>query len=383
MNIVYLLLGGNQGNVPETLALARKLLADKAGIILAVSSIYRSAAWGFQSNEPFLNQAIYLKTHLTAHKLLEVILGIERSLGRTRNETGYASRIIDIDILFINDEIVKTENLQIPHPRFHLRNFAILPLFELAPELTHPELNKSIRQIKDSATDQSLVEMVEIINPVLQKKSLIHNYIAIEGNIGAGKTTLARMLANQFNGKVILEQFENNPFLARFYDNQERYAFPVELSFLAERYQQLRTELPSQELFSDFTISDYFLNKSVIFARKTLNEDEYQLFFKLFNIMNANLPKPDLLVHLYVKIERLQSNIKKRGREYEQKIPDEYLENIQASYFEYLKQQKNLKVLLLDINQLDFVENLSHYHLLVDLINRDYPAGITTIIPEV
>lgn len=210
-----------------------------------------------------------------------------------------------------------------------------------------------------------------------------YNYIAIEGNIGAGKTTLAKKIAQQYNGKLILEQFENNPFLARFYQNQERYAFPVELSFLAERYQQLRTELPSQELFSSFTISDYFLNKSVIFARKTLNEDEYQLFFKLFDIMNTNLPKPDLLVHLYVTTKRLQSNIKKRGRDYEQKIADEYLENIQSSYFEYLRQQTNLKVLLLDINKLDFVENPMHYELIINAINQDYPAGITTVVPEV
>ncbi|TVQ07655.1 MAG: deoxynucleoside kinase [Bacteroidetes bacterium] len=208
-----------------------------------------------------------------------------------------------------------------------------------------------------------------------------YNYIAIEGNIGAGKTTLAKMIASDFNGRLILEQFEDNPFLARFYENQERYAFPVELSFLAERYQQLITELPRQELFSDFTISDYFLNKSVIFARKTLNEDEYQLFYKLFTIMNANLPKPDLLVHLFVNTERLQSNIKKRGRDYEQKIPDEYLESIQSSYFEYLRQMPHFKVLLLDINHLDFVSNPEHYRLILDTIDKPYPPGITRIVP--
>jgi deoxyguanosine kinase len=382
MNNVYLLLGGNQGNVTETLTSARKLIADKAGIIVAVSSVYRSSAWGFQSEQAFLNQAVLLKTLLSPFKLLEVVLNIEKSLGRVRDQNGYSSRIIDIDILFFNKEVIHDENLQIPHPRFHERNFALLPVEELAPDLVHPQFQKTIRQLKDSTTDRGTVEVTEPMSSFIQKNNLTYNYIAIEGNIGAGKTTLARMLASQFNGKLILEQFENNPFLAKFYENRERYAFPVELSFLAERYQQLRTELPSQELFSDFTISDYFLNKSVIFARKTLSEDEYQLFFKLFNIMNANLPKPDLLVHLYVKTERLQSNIKKRGREYEQNIPDEYLENIQTSYFEYLKQQKSLKVLLLDINQLDFVENPAHYHLLVNLINREHPAGITTIIPE-
>lgn len=207
---------------------------------------------------------------------------------------------------------------------------------------------------------------------------MYYNYIAIEGNIGAGKTSLATQIASDFNGRLILEQFDDNPFLAKFYDNPERYAFPLELSFLAERYQQLRTELANQELFHDFTISDYFLNKSVIFARKTLTEDEYQLFFKLFNIMNANLPRPELLVHLYVNTKRLQSNIQMRGRSYEQKIQDEYLEKIQSSYFEYLKQQSKLRILVLDINALDFVKNSSDFQIIIDAMNQQYPPGITT-----
>ena len=204
-----------------------------------------------------------------------------------------------------------------------------------------------------------------------------YNYIAIEGNIGAGKTTLATKIAQRYNGKLILEQFEDNPFLARFYENQERYAFPLELSFLAERYQQLKRELANQELFSDFTISDYFLNKSLIFSRKTLNDDEYQLFITLFNIMNANLPRPDILVHLFVHIDKLQYNIRNRGRDYEQGIPDAYLEKIQESYFNYLKQQPTLRILLLDINSLDFVAYPEHFQLIVDAIDQEYPKGIT------
>ncbi|MFO7998555.1 MAG: deoxynucleoside kinase [Bacteroidales bacterium] len=206
-----------------------------------------------------------------------------------------------------------------------------------------------------------------------------YNYIAIEGNIGAGKTTLASKIADRFNGKLILEQFEDNPFLAKFYDDPDKYAFPLELSFLAERYQQLRKELASQELFSSFTISDYFLNKSLIFARKTLNDDEYQLFITLFNIMNANLPRPDLLVHLFVSVKKLQQNIRNRGREYEQRIPDQYLEKIQDSYFNYLKQQPHLRILLLDINELDFVAYPAHFHLIVDTIGKDYPRGLTRL----
>ncbi len=206
-----------------------------------------------------------------------------------------------------------------------------------------------------------------------------YNYIAIEGNIGAGKTTLATKISEKLNGKLILEQFEDNPFLVKFYENPDKYAFPLELSFLAERYQQLRNELARQDLFASFTISDYFLNKSLIFARKTLGEDEYQLFIKLFNIMNANLPRPDLLVHLYVSTEKLQHNIKKRGREYEQKIPDEYLEKIQDSYFNYLKQQPQLRILLIDVNNLDFVAYPGHFKMILDAIDKDYPIGMNRV----
>ncbi len=204
-----------------------------------------------------------------------------------------------------------------------------------------------------------------------------YNYISIEGNIGAGKTTLAKMLAEQFNAKLILEQFKDNPFLEKFYEDPEKQAFPLELSFLAERYQQLIKELPSLNLFHSLTISDYFLNKSLIFARKTLGDDEYQLFRTLFNIMEANVPKPDLLVHLYVKIEKLQENIKKRGRKFEQNIRDEYLEKIQDSYFQYLNQQPGLRILILDINELDFVENPDNFKYIADAVSRDYPVGIT------
>ncbi len=206
-----------------------------------------------------------------------------------------------------------------------------------------------------------------------------YNYISIEGNIGAGKTTLSKKIAESYNGKLILEQFEDNPFLAKFYDNPDKYAFPLELSFLAERYQQLKSELARQDLFHEFTISDYFLNKSLIFARKTLNEDEYQLFLKLFTIMDANLPKPDLLVHLYVSISRLQKNIKKRGRVYEQKISDEYLSKIQESYYEYLKQQKGLRILVIELNELDFVESKQDFDFLINKINSNYPIGMTLL----
>ncbi|MEN8226287.1 MAG: deoxynucleoside kinase [Bacteroidota bacterium] len=203
-----------------------------------------------------------------------------------------------------------------------------------------------------------------------------YNYIAIEGNIGAGKTCLSRMIAEQFNGKLILEQFEDNSFLPKFYKEPDKYAFPLEMSFLAERYQQLKEQLTSQDLFKTFTISDYLFNKSLIFARNNLQADEFSLFSKMFSIINEFLPKPELLVYLYLDVSKLQRNIRRRGRTYEQEIEDTYLENIQNGYFDHIKKLTGLRILVVDTNNIDFVNNNSDYESLLALIDQDYNPGI-------
>jgi deoxyguanosine kinase len=211
--------------------------------------------------------------------------------------------------------------------------------------------------------------------------NLPYNYIAIEGNIGAGKTTLATRISKDFNTRLILEQFEDNSFLPKFYEDQARYAFPLELSFLADRYQQLKNQLAVQDMFHPVTIADYFILKSLIFARKTLNNEEFTLYSRLFSIIENALPKPDLLVYLYLDIKRLQSNIRNRGRVYEQKIEDEYLQKIQEGYLDYIRQQQGLRVLLIDTNSLDFVANEDDYLTLIKIIATEYPVGIHRISP--
>jgi deoxyadenosine/deoxycytidine kinase len=206
-----------------------------------------------------------------------------------------------------------------------------------------------------------------------------YKYIAIEGNIGSGKTSLATRISNDYNAKLILEQFEDNSFLPKFYEDQARYAFPLELSFLAERYQQLKDLLSNQDLFKDFTISDYFINKSLIFSRKTLQSEEYKLYHKLFEIISQMIPRPDLLVYLYSSVERLQANIKKRDRSYEQNIEDDYLEGIQQSYFDFIKHQEDLRILIIDTNDIDFVNKPSDYAKIVDAIFQDYSIGVHRI----
>ncbi|MBW6490314.1 MAG: deoxynucleoside kinase [Lentimicrobium sp.] len=208
-----------------------------------------------------------------------------------------------------------------------------------------------------------------------------YNYIAIEGTIGAGKTSLATMLSAEFNARLILEQFEDNDFLPKFYRDPSKYAFPLELSFLASRFQQLKNELSVTDLFKTFTISDYFINKSLIFARQTLADDEYALYSKLFNIINLSLPRPDLLVYLYLPVEKLKSNILKRGRPYELDIKHEYLGKIQSGYFEYIRQQTDARILIIDSNSMDFVNKQEHYLILKNIIMQDYPLGTHTINP--
>ncbi|MCK5134421.1 MAG: deoxynucleoside kinase [Bacteroidales bacterium] len=204
-----------------------------------------------------------------------------------------------------------------------------------------------------------------------------YNYLVIEGNIGAGKTALASMLAQDTGSRLILEQFSDNPFLAKFYKDPERYAFQLELSFLSERYQQIKTELSHPDLFQQTVVSDYFLAKSFIFSKYNLKDDEMKLFEKLFSIINLQIPRPDLYVYLHVSVKKLLDNIKKRGRSYEQNIQEEYLKEVQDGYFGFFKSQTELKILVIDTNKVDFVNNKADYQQIKKIIfEREYKSGM-------
>ena len=197
-----------------------------------------------------------------------------------------------------------------------------------------------------------------------------YNYIAIEGNIGAGKTSLAKMMSDEFNAKVVLERFADNPFLPKFYEDEERYAFPLEMSFLADRYQQLSDDLAQFDLFKNLIVSDYYIFKSLIFAQVTLQKEEYLLYRKMFDLMYKEITKPDLYVYLYQNTDRLLENIKKRGRTYEQNIQPEYLEKIHQGYSSFIKTQQNLNTLIIDVSELDFVNNTNDYQFVIKEINN-------------
>jgi deoxyguanosine kinase len=203
-----------------------------------------------------------------------------------------------------------------------------------------------------------------------------YSYIAIEGNIGAGKTSLAQKLSTDFNAKLILEEFEDNSFLPKFYKEGRRYAFPLEMSFLASRFNQLKKQLLEKDLFQQTIVSDYIFPKSLLFSKVNLDEDEYDLYVKLFDIINLQLPQPDLLVYLHNPIEKLKWNIANRGRVYEQQISDEYLQQLSESYQQYLLANQHLRVLMIDCSSLDFVANTDHYENMKALICKEYAPGI-------
>jgi len=209
--------------------------------------------------------------------------------------------------------------------------------------------------------------------------TLKYDYLVIEGNIGSGKTSLASRIARDHSTRLILERFADNPFLPKFYENQPRYAFPLELSFLADRYSQLKNDLANRELFHQQTVSDYLLSKSLIFASITLSDHELDLYQKLFNIINPNLPKPDLLLYLHKDVSNLKQNIRKRGREYEANIKDEYLEKIERGYWDFFKKQPQLKIVVVDSNKLDFVSDEKDYDKIKELLQTDFVPGLHRI----
>ena len=360
---VYIALGSNKGDRLKYLQDAVDAVFREIGKVNAIAKVYNTPAFGFEGDD-FLNTCICVESIFSAELILEKLQTIENRLGRERTQTeGYESRTIDLDILLFDRDIISSETLTIPHSQLSKRKFVLKPLHDIASKLNHPQLEKTVSELLESCEDQSNVEPINIWlkNPSKQFDFSKYNYIAIEGNIGAGKTSLAQRMSHDFNAKLILERFADNAFLPKFYEEPKRYAFTLEMSFLADRYQQISDDLSQLDLFKDFMVSDYDIYKSLIFSKITLPEDEFKLYRKLFYLMYKDITKPDLYVYLYQNTQRLQENIKKRGRDYEQNIDDDYLEKINSGYLDFLKNQSELNVKIIDISDRDFVNCRADY----------------------
>ena len=367
---VYIGLGSNIGNKLEHLQAAIDAIHYEIGSIIKISSCYQTPALGFDG-DPFLNACIEVRTYLSPELLMSKLLQLEENQGRKRLNNGqYNARTIDLDILFYDNNIVENKLLSIPHPRLHQRRFVLQPMEEIASDFIHPNHHQTIAAILEGCEDDSIVERTKdnLENPLWGMDLSAYNFIAIEGNIGAGKSSLTQMMAQDFNAKSIFERFADNPFLPKFYEDAERYAFTLEMSFLADRYQQISEDLAQLDLFKDFIIADYDVFKSLIFSKITLSEDEFLLYRKLFYQVYKDFKRPDLYVYLHQDVKKLKANIKKRGRSYERQLESDYLNKIHQGYLEFIKNNPQFKVKMIDITHRDFVENRHDYLWLIDQI---------------
>ncbi len=368
-NIVYLSIGSNLGKKLHNLQGAVFLLEKELGKILTLSKVYQCHAWGFDADD-FLNACLSIETHMAPEALLNQVLFIEKKMGRERTgDTGYRSRNIDIDILYYNDNVLTSETLTVPHPKLHERRFVLRPLSDIAPQFYHPILGSDTRNLLQQCEDKDIPQKTTYTLYRNQEELFSQSeFIAIEGNIGAGKTTLAKKIATDFNAKLVLERFAENPFLPNFYKDQARHAFPLEMSFLADRYQQFSDDTSQYDLFKSFMVSDYDIFKSLIFAKITLQKQEFDLYRKIFDFMYKEVKKPKIYIFLYQTTERLLENIKKRGRNYEQGITPEYLDSINRGYFNYIKGYPELNSLIIDISEMDFIANPEDYETIIGII---------------
>ena len=367
---IHISIGSNLGDKLKNIEKAIELIHLRIAVIQSISSIYKTEAVGFKGDD-FLNVCISIFSNDLPTDIMQTLLDIESDLGRLRNNKNkIASRTIDIDILLVEDLILNTALLQVPHPKMHERKFVLTPLLEIDPKINHPIRKESISDMLRSSNNSKVKKTKhQISNPKDKIKINQYKYIAIEGNIGAGKTSLAKKIAIDFNSKLILERFADNPFLPKFYKDPERYAFTLEMSFLSERYQQISEDLSQLNMFNELIVSDYDIHKSLIFSKVNLNEDEFSLYRKLFYDMYKQTLKPDLFIFLNQEIPRLQKNINRRGRDYENEITDEYLLKINSGYFEFFKSRPDINFKIIDISDLDFVENRLDYLSIIDSIS--------------
>ena len=361
-NKVLLSLGSNIGDKKMNLQSALSLIDKKIGDVVSISKIYQTPALGFVGEE-FYNCCIAVNTDFQPLDLLKTLIEIEKTGGRLKTKVAaYESRTIDIDILFYENQIINIPDLQIPHPRLHHRAFVIIPLLDIAKSKVHPILKTTILDLKNNLTDLDSIHELEIDlkTPVMDLMNSFDN-IVIEGNIGAGKTTLSKKISIDLNKNLILEEFKENPFLEKFYKDPKRYALNLELTFLTDRCRQLNDFKNQMDLFKPGVVFDYDIFKSLIFAGVTLSEIDFKLFRDIYYFMTKDLYKSNLVIYLLQKTEKLLSNINSRGRDYEKDISKDYLDKINNAYINYLKNRSDLNIVFIDISDLDFVENHADY----------------------
>ncbi len=415
----YIALGSNLGDRAGTIQQAVEALALTDGVALgAVSSLYESAAMTLPGSDPqpdFINAVVAIDTSLTPHELLACCLRIEQDFGRQRSGVRWQARTLDMDILLYGDLRLQDKDLTIPHAGLASRPFFREPLAEIAPGLALPA--PAIETAPSSGTappGEAYLEGMSLFEndipgdaasgavsgaaasgaaasgaaasgaaavdiPAALPDNL--RYVVIEGVIGAGKTSLARRLAEHFSGRLVLEEFDENPFLERFYDDRPRWALQTQLSFLASRFRQQQS-LARPDLFHSVSVSDYAFDKDRIFARINLDGDELALYETMFTIMQPTVPRPDMIVYLQASTDRLMQNIAERGRSYEANMERDYIDSLNRAYNEYFFHYTAGPLLIVNATHMDFVKQSAHLDEIIRQIAGDTPPGTRYFNPS-
>ncbi len=372
---VFVGLGANLGDRSAQLRTAIRVLAAEPEVrAAAVSPVYESAAHTLPGRSagapppPYLNAVAELRTTLDPELLLALFERIERAAGRTRSER-WAPRPLDLDLLLYDDRVIRTAALAVPHPRLAERRFVLQPLADLAPDLVVPVLDAPVRDVLAVCPDAGpLRRTAHRLDAALQDAQPLLpdalRYVAVEGVIGAGKTSLARLLAERTGARLVLEEFDENPFLPDFYRDAVRWAFHTQLAFLASRFRQQKA-LAAPDLFHHATVADYTFDKDRIFAHITLGGDELQLYESLYGLMEPATPQPDLVVYLQSAPDRLMHNIAQRGRDYEKNMERGYIEELATAYDRYFTQYTSGPLLIVDATSIDFVNEPEDFERLV------------------
>ena len=368
MQKIYIALGSNLGDRLTNLQQAVNQIDNEIGQVLQCSSVYEVPAVGF-SGAIFLNACLVAESEKSPNAILQGLQAIEIEMGRKQAAEGlYRDRPIDLDLIMVEDEVLHSDELTVPHPRFQDRLFVLQPLCEIAPQKRVPNQNQTVAQLTKTCDDTTK------ISPFHQglQRPAIHflrqfNRICVEGTIGCGKTSLAKRIAEDLQAKLFLERFAENPFLPKFYDDADRYAFPLEMSFLADRFKQQRELSEQLNLFGQGVVSDYEVHKSLIFTQFTLSSEEFALYRTIFYNMMPDVQKPDLYILLKQTTPRILANIKKRGRSYERTIDAEYLDKVRQGYQDFKRSHPDWNIVEIDLSELDFVTNERDYH---EVINQ-------------
>jgi deoxyguanosine kinase len=378
---IYLGLGSNVGDRVEFIAAAIRGITDfESTVVDAVSNVYQTEPVGDVEQNDFLNLAVSVQTDLSYQQFHQKMKWLEKEIGRTDSEH-WGPREIDIDLLLFDSLVINTDDLRIPHGEIIQRKFVLKPLSEIAPNKVHPIEHKTIEELYNETTDSYGVLYSELHMIQLQTRPSDIRYIAIEGVIGAGKTSLAKMITERLQAKLVLEKFEENPFLTKFYEDQEHYAFQTQIFFLLSRYKQ-QQELFQGDLFYNFLVSDYIFDKDKIFAYLTLQDDELKLYETLISTIEKNIPTPDLVVYLQSSTERLMGNIKQRGRSFEENMSEEYIKDLNEAYNYFFFRYKNAPLLIINSTEIDFVNEPHDFEDLLEQILKIDKAPVEYYNPK-